>query len=101
MNPFDHTFEAGGKTYTMRYNFGVRRAFEREHKKTVPALLSELATPETHTADNLLLAYRMLFSSCHSEMTEDDIAALIDTMGEDRAVSEMAAAVTEGTLSRP
>lgn len=95
MKPFEHKFTIGEQNYTLSYTFAARRAFEREHKMSVPALVSRLANVETQTADALISVFLLLLSTHHPQLTADDVSSLVDQMGGDDQAIDLLRQVLE------
>jgi hypothetical protein len=95
MKSFDYRFETGGKTYTLRYSFGARRAFEKQFGRTMPSLVGALSDTATQSAEDMILMFRLLLLSCHPEMSDDDIANMIEELSEDEAMRIMNAALLQ------
>ena len=95
MKPFEHKFTVGSDEYTLSYTFAARRAFEREHKRSVPSALNKLANVETQTADAIIDIFLLLLNAHHPTMTDNDVANMVDKMGGDDQALDMLRQILE------
>src|SRR5262245_48618627 len=89
MLDFSHTFESGGKNYKLNYTFKARRMFERQTKRSVPLLMKQIQEPETQTAENMVEVFRMLLRNDQPKINPDEVAEIIDDLGERKAMALM------------